>query len=93
MKKKSDDQEEVLYEISATNQRMINYRAYKMSSKEKMLYFIAAFLVGAVVGYLFYGGIGKDDYGNPRLITYIIDITVMLIVGLITAKVYLPIRK
>ena len=64
MGKKKNTQNEPLYEVSGTNRQMINYKAYKMSANEKALYFILAFVIGAAVAYLFYGGIGKDDFGK-----------------------------
>lgn len=82
-----------LYETSGTNQRMINYKVYKMSANEKALYFILAFVVGAAVAYLFYGGIGKDEYNNPTLVTYIADAVVMIIAGLAAGRLFMPIRK
>lgn len=93
MSKKKNTQNEPLYEVSGTNRQMINYKVYKMSANEKSLYFILAFIVGAAVAYLFYGGIGKDDYGNPTLLTYILDIVIMALVGFITSKLFMPIRK
>lgn len=85
--------EQPLYETSGTNQQMINYKAYKFSSNEKILYSVIAFIVGAGVAYLFYGGIGKDDYGNPTTLTYILDIIIMVVIGLGVAYLFLPIRK
>lgn len=93
MSKKKNTQNEPLYEVSGTNRQMINYKVYKMSANEKSLYFILAFIVGAAVAYLFYGGIGKDDYGNPTLLTYILDIVIMALVGFLTSKLFMPIRK
>lgn len=82
-----------LYEISATNQQMLNYKVYKMTSNEKLMYFLIAFVVGAAVGYLFYGGIGKDEYGNPSALTYVLDAVIMILVGLAAASVFLPIMN
>ncbi len=84
---------EPLYEVSATNRKMTNYRVYQMTANEKLLYIAIAFVIGAAVAYLFYGGIGKDDYGNPTMITYILDIVIMAGVGFLAAKLFLPIRK
>ena len=92
MKKNKAVQTEPLYEVSGTNRQMINYRVYKMTANEKALYFIIAFIVGAVVAYLFYGGIGKDTYGNPTTLTYILNIVIMTVVGLLAAKFFIPIR-
>lgn len=93
MSKKKKAQNEPLYEISGTNRKMINYKVYKFSSNEKILYFILAFVIGAAVAYLFYGGIGKDAYGRPTVVTYICDIVIMAIVGLVAGRLFLPIRK
>ena len=93
MSKKKITQTEPLYEVSGTNRKMINYRVYQMNANEKALYFILAFVIGAAVAYLFYGGIGKDAYGNPTVITYICDIAIMAIIGLVAARLFMPIRK
>ena len=93
MSKKKNTQAEPLYEVSGTNRKMINYKVYRMTANEKALYFILAFVVGAAVAYLFYGGIGKDDYGNPTIITYVCDTVIMAVVGFIAARLFMPIRK
>lgn len=92
-KKVKANQEAPLYEVSGTNRKMINYKVYKMSLNEKLLYFILAFAIGAAVAYLFYGGMGKDEYGNPTIVTYILDILIMVIIGLLSGRLFLPIRK
>lgn len=93
MGRKKNASNEPLYEISGTNRQMINYKVYKMSANEKILYFILAFIIGAAVAYLFYGGIGKDDYGKATTVTYICDIVIMTVVGLVAGKLFMPIRK
>ncbi len=93
MGKKKKIQKEPLYEVSGTNRRMINYKVYRMSANEKVLYFILAFVIGAAVAYLFYGGIGKDDYGKATAVTYICDIVIMAFVGLVAGRLFMPIRK
>lgn len=93
MSKKKNTRSEPLYEVSGTNRKMINYKVYRMSANEKALYFILAFVIGAAVAYLFYGGIGKDAYDNPTMITYICDITIMALFGFVAARLFMPIRK
>lgn len=93
MRKKKNTQTEPLYEVSGTNRKMINYKVYRMTANEKALYFILAFVIGAAVAYLFYGGIGKDDYGNATIVTYICDIVIMAIFGFVAARLFMPIRK
>ncbi len=63
-----------------------------MSPKEKILYFLLAFATGAFVAYLFYGGLAKDEYGNPTTATYVLNIIICSLVGLLAAKFYIPIR-
>lgn len=72
---------------------LIDYSVYKMSGFEKLGYFLLAFVVGAFTGYLFYGGIGKDVDGNPTTLTYVLNILIPTITGVIAAKLFLPIRK
>lgn len=69
-----------------------NYRVYYMSGMEKVLYFLLAFAGGAAVGYLFYGGIGKDEFGNPTLVTHVLNALLMLICGFVAGKLFIPIR-
>jgi tight adherence protein B len=52
-----------------------------------------AFIVGAAVGYLFYGGIGKDEFGEPTTLTYILNIVISAIVGLIAGYLFVPMRS
>ena len=52
-----------------------------------------AFAVGAAVGYLFYGGIGKDEFGQPTMLTWILNITIPTIVGLIAGSLFVPMRR
>lgn len=93
MKKNKALNEENTYEVSATNRQMINYSVYKMTSNEKALYFIIAFVIGAVVAYLFYGGLGKDIYGEPTLLTHILNVVIMGVSGFAAGKVFLKIRN
>lgn len=96
MLKKSKDKNGVVqepqYYVNQINIEVLNYKVYYMSATEKLLYMILAFIVGAVVGYLFYGGIGKDQYGQATAITYILNITIPCIVGAVAAKMFIPIR-
>lgn len=77
---------------SATNMPTYNYKVYYMKPIEKAIYFIAAFIVGAAVGYLFYGGIGVDDLGQPTTATWVLNITISSIVGLIAGFAFVPMR-
>ncbi len=92
MSKKQKKPAEPQYYVSATNAITYNYRVYYMSSLEKLLYFVLAFAVGAAVGYLFYGGIGKDEFGDPTATTWACNIIISSIVGIAAGILYLPIR-
>lgn len=92
MSKNKKSTAEPLYELSATNMKMANYKSYKMSLNEKLLYFILAFAAGAAVAYLFYGGIGKVN-GKPTTVTYVCDMVIMSLIGLIAAFIFMPLRR
>lgn len=80
------------YFTSKNNMRTYNYRVYHMPARDKLLYFLLAFAVGAVVGYLFYGGIGKDEFGNPTTLTRILDLVISCGVGFAAGVLFVPIR-
>lgn len=90
MKKKKE--KEPQYFISDTNMKTLNYRVYYMKPLEKTMYFLMAFIVGAAVGYLFYGGLAVDEFGNPTKTTYILNITISGIVGIAAGIAFIPIR-
>lgn len=81
------------YYTSATNMPTYNYKVYHMKLIEKILYFIVAFGVGAAVGYLFYGGIGVDEFGDPTTLTWVLNITIPTIVGIIAGAAFVPMRR
>ncbi len=80
------------YYTNVINMQVLNYKVYYMSKTEKLLYSILAFVVGAAVGFLFYGGIGKDEFGQATMITYVLNVTIPCIVGLLAAKFFIPMR-
>lgn len=90
--KKEKKELEPQYYLSATNIETLNYKVYYMTKKEKTLYFALAFVVGAIIGYLFYGGIGKDTYGNPTITTHVLNVAIPIVVGTIAGKLFLPMR-
>lgn len=92
-KKSRKKQMEPQYFLSATNIPTYNYKVYYMTVIEKALYFLLAFAVGAAVGYLFYGGIGKDEFGEATKLTRILDITISSILGLVSGILFVPIRR
>lgn len=92
MAKKPKKELEPQYYLSATNVPTYNYKVYYMSTLEKVLYFLLAFAVGAAVGYLFYGGLAKDEFGRATTTTWILNIVIPAAVGLAAGILYLPIR-
>lgn len=87
-----EKKEEPQYYLSATNMQTYNYRVYYMKPIEKVLTFLVAFAAGAFVGYLFYGGIGKDEFGQPTTTTIVLNILIPTAVGLIAGLLFVPAR-
>lgn len=81
------------YYHSQTNMPVLNYKVYDMSAMEKLGYWMLAFVVGCGIGYLFYGGLGKDEYGNSTTVTHICNIVVSGIVGILATRFFLPVRE
>ncbi len=74
---------------SALNNQMLNYKVYYMSFTEKLIYFLLTFIIGGVVGLIFYGGLFKSD-GEPTTATMVSNIVVFCLVGLIAARFFVP---
>lgn len=79
------------YILSSINTPLLNYKVYKMHAKEKMLYGLIGLVAGGMLGILFYGGLFKDEEGLATMYTYIADLVVFLLVGIIVAKLFLQI--
>lgn len=92
LKKKEKKEQEPQYYLSATHIEALNYKVYYMTATEKMIYFLLAFVVGAIIGYLFYGGIGKDEYGNSTIVTYVLNTIISVLAGIGAGRMFLPIR-
>lgn len=91
-KKKKQQEQEPQFYMSRAKMPVRNYKVYYMSRMEKVLTFIVAFVVGAAVAYEFYGGLFKDDYGNATIATYISNVVIMVLIGTIAGKLFIPIR-
>lgn len=91
--KKEEKEKEPQYYTSMTNIQTLNYKVYYMNMAEKILYFLMAFAVGAACGYLFYGGIGKDEFGEPTTLTKVLNIVIPSIVGTVCGVIFIPIRE
>lgn len=91
MKKKKKERQPQ-YMRSLNNMRVLNYRVYYMGKIEKLMYTLLAFAAGAAVGYLFYGGLAKDEYGNSTQMTYICNGLIACIVGILAVRLFVPVR-
>ena len=78
---------------SLLNTRVLNYRVYYMSKKEKLLYSVLIFVIGAAIALLMYGGIGSDENGDPTTTTHIVNICICCAVGFLGIKLFLPVRE
>ncbi len=75
--------------LSPLNNPMPNYAEYYMSAGERLASFLVLFTVGGAVGLVFYGGLFQRD-GVATLATYISNLVVFVVVGLIAARVFFP---
>lgn len=90
---KKRKEKELQYFQSRTNMKVLNYNVYYFSVWEKVIYTLIAFAAGCGIGYLFYGGLGKDAYGNNTMITYICNAVISCIVGIVATRLFLPVRN
>ena len=79
------------YVLSLVNNPVLNYKVYNMSAAETILYSVLAIAAGGVAGLIFYGGLFKSK-GISTTATYISDVFVFLLFGLIARKFFMPIR-
>lgn len=70
---------------------VLDYHVYQLSPTEKALYWLLAFVAGGICGLIFYGGLFKVD-GKATAMTMISNTIVFVVVGLVAARVFLPIR-
>lgn len=68
---------------------MLNYDVYYMSKFEKILSWLAVFVVGGLTGNVFYGGMFKVD-NEPTMATNISNAVIFVAVGLLAVKVFVP---
>ena len=87
---KEKKQKEPKYIPSPLNTPMINYKVYYMSKLEYTTLFVLVFVVGGIVGLIFYGGLFKYD-GNATIATYISDVIIFGGIGFIAFKIFFPI--
>lgn len=81
------------YIASALNTPMVNYKVYYMNRKEKIQNVLLALIAGGATGLIFYGGQFKDEDGIATMATWISNVVIFLIVGIIAVSVYLPMKS
>lgn len=79
---KYEKEREPKYIPSPLNNNMINYKEYYMSMNEKIGYSLLIFIIGGLVGLVFYGGLFKSD-GDATLATHISNIIFFVLWGLL----------
>lgn len=89
MIKKNKTEKGPQYIPSPLNNMMLNYCEYYMSSFEKIMFSVIAFVVGGVVSLVFYSGLFMED-GEATLATMISNVAFFVVVGFIASKVSMP---
>lgn len=83
---------EAKYILSPLNNRMLNYRVYYMNATEKIGSFLLTLTLGGLAGLVFYGGLFKVD-GGATLATHISNTIVFFGVGLLAARLFVPVIR
>lgn len=78
---------------SETKMPLLNYNEYYMKKLEWFLYAVISLAIGALVGYIFYGGIGLNNHGEPTTLTYVTNTIAMVIFGVIAYCILMPMRR
>lgn len=78
------------YVMSQLNTPMLNYRIYVMPTQKKCLLLIGLFIVGGLLGQVFYGNLFLNSDGEVTRASHISNLMVFLLVGTITIKIAYP---
>lgn len=87
--KRSTEQQ---WAVNPINEQVLDYRVYVMNGTEKIMYSLLAFACGGMAGLLFYGGLFKKD-GVPTIMTYLANLSVFVMIGLVAVAIFLPMRR
>lgn len=90
--KKAKKIREPEYVKTLINTQMINYRVYYMTGAQKLMNFLLAFIVGGIVGYVFFGNLALDAENNPTFMTMILNVVVVTTAGSLAGHFFLPMR-
>lgn len=91
VKKGTEKPPEPQYFVGLTGQPAYNYAVYYLTKKEKTMWSVICFAVAGVVGWLFYGGYGVDEYGNATQTTLIANTIAICLPGVVAMIAGLPI--
>lgn len=72
--------------------QVINYRVYYRTLKDKIINFVVMMVIGAIVGYVFFGNLALDEYGRKTALTHILNVVIPLLVGFVLTVVYAPVQ-
>ncbi|MGM9603109.1 MAG: type II secretion system F family protein [Faecousia sp.] len=78
------------YLNSPLNNPMLNYKTYVMGKAEKIVVTLFIFVIGGIVGLIFYGNLFMSD-GHATTATHISNAVVFTIVGIFATKLVFPI--
>ena len=78
---------------SALNTKMLNYKVYYMKPKEKIITTLVLVALGGIIGLVFYGGLFLNEDGQATFATFVSNIVVFSVVGLITNLFVTPLRE
>ncbi len=78
--------------ISTEKSKMPNYNVYHFSASEKILYTLIFSAAGAVTGFVLYGNLFMKD-GEMTLWTYISNVVVCVIGGIVATAIFFPVRE
>ena len=75
------------YVMSQLNTPMLNYRVYVIPTQKKIMLILGLFVIGGLLGQVFYGNLFLNSDGEMTKASYISNFVVFIIVGLIVIKV------
>ncbi|MGN0488114.1 MAG: type II secretion system F family protein [Ruminococcus sp.] len=87
---KKDNQPQ--YINSKVNTLLINYKTYHFTKVEIISYTLLFFVVGGIVGLIFYMNLFMSE-GEATITTHISNLIVFLLFGCISLRIFLPMRK
>ena len=89
MAKKKQEKQMPEFYASCLGNPVLNYEVYYMSRMENILYTLVVFVIGGLVGLVFYGGLFKED-GDRTLATLISNVVIFLLIGFAAWKIFFP---